>query len=259
MKIPFVKYQGTGNDFIMINDEHKSIESTLSQEHIARLCHRHFGIGADGLILLQKLEGYDFKMVYFNSDGKESTMCGNGGRCAAHFASTLGWVQARAHFLAIDGPHEAHIQLQEVQLGMKDVLELKAFDQFLVLHTGSPHLISWTKEVASCNVDIQGAAIRNQEEFVKEGINVNFVEIRDEHLLHVRTYERGVEAETLSCGTGVTAAAIAAHHLGKAHAPVSVQTPGGLLRVEFQFSEGAYRHVILSGAVEQVFNGEIVI
>jgi len=206
--IPFCKYQGTGNDFIIIDNRTKNYISKDEVELIEKMCDRKFGIGADGLILLQNKIGYDFEMVYFNSDGKESSMCGNGGRCITHFAKTLDIEREEYKFLAIDGDHVSTIQKENwVELKMRDVNEVEKGEDYFVLDTGSPHYIVFVEDIDDINVDENGSAIRYSKRFRKDGINVNFVE-NSPLGLHVATYERGVEAETLSCGTGVVASAI---------------------------------------------------
>ncbi len=206
MKIAFVKYQGTGNDFVMIDDREKTFPQ--AQKIIAKLCDRRFGIGADGLILLQNAEGFDFKMVYFNADGNPSTMCGNGGRCLVHFATSLGIIQHTAQFLAVDGPHEATISDNRVSLKMADVSKITFDGDDAVLDTGSPHYVRFVEDAMEVDVFTEGRKIRHGKAYDEEGINVNFVSL-SRNGIAVTTFERGVENETLSCGTGVTAAALA--------------------------------------------------
>jgi diaminopimelate epimerase len=255
MELKFQKYQGTGNDFIMVDNREGKI--ALTREQVAFTCDRHFGIGADGLILLELVEGYDFKMVYYNSDGGESTMCGNGGRCLAAFAHALGIINNKADFIAIDGPHTAEIKENGiVNLRMGDVHKVAFHDNYAILDTGSPHYISWVDDVQHTDVFQAGRQIRRQEMFIPDGINVNFVQ-KDGDLLLVRTYERGVEDETLSCGTGVTASAIAASGTETGSFCTVVKTPGGDLTVSFSKpSPLEAENVILSGPAKFVFEGK---
>jgi len=258
MQIPFTKYQGTGNDFVIIDNRHPVFLKKSDTELIRQLCDRRFGIGADGLILLQNREGYDFEMVYFNADGRESSMCGNGGRCITAFAAQQGVIQDQASFLAIDGAHDALIRPDGwVNLKMGDVTSIEASGDSYVLNTGSPHYIVFVEDVDDINVYENGQAIRYSSRFRKEGINVNFVERTKEGIL-VATYERGVEDETLSCGTGVTAAAIA--YSLEAGDPqlnkVAVEAKGGRLEVLFsKTAEGNFEKIWLCGPATKVFEG----
>ncbi len=262
MKIKFYKYQGTGNDFIIIDDRDKIFDSN-NQQLIEHLCDRRFGIGADGLILLQQHNSANFYMQYFNSDGRESSMCGNGGRCIAQFAKDLNVVKGFATFYAIDGIHTATYQNNLVSLQMKDLDEVeKRINNVFVLNTGSPHYVQFL----DCDVDtidllVEAKKIRYNSEFAKAGINVNFVSIQN-NILKVRTYERGVEDETFSCGTGVTAAAIAYKLFVKNninHLEVELKTKGGNLSVSYMFNENKYTQVFLKGPAIFVFSGEIEI
>ena len=254
----FYKYHGTGNDFILIDNREGSI--SLSKEEVERLCHRRFGIGADGLILLEQADGYDFRMVYYNADGGESTMCGNGGRCITTFASKLGIVDKEARFLAIDGEHTAVINENgQISLHMGNVKDIQIIDDHAILNTGSPHYVQWVADVAQTPVYSEGRHIRNQPEFQPSGINVNFVQIQNDRWLYVRTYERGVEDETFSCGTGVTAAAIASTAVLTGDFVTPVITPGGILQVSFtKDTPTSAVNVILTGPAVLVFSGEIV-
>ncbi|RYZ47436.1 MAG: diaminopimelate epimerase, partial [Chitinophagaceae bacterium] len=211
MKRHFFKYQGTGNDFIIFDNRDGNL--TLSREQVALLCNRRFGIGADGLMLLNTHPDFDFEMKYYNADGGESTMCGNGGRCLVKFAADCGILREEYRFLAIDGEHLARIASNgNVALKMNDVASVQNGDDHFVLNTGSPHYVSQVKNVMALDVVKQGRAVRYSNAFAKEGINVNFVEkTGNAEGIIVRTYERGVEDETFSCGTGVTAAAIVSH------------------------------------------------
>ena len=263
----FHKYHGTGNDFVMVDDRAHAFDAT-DQARIAHLCHRRFGIGADGLILLRNKPDFDFEMVYFNADGRPSSMCGNGGRCTVAFARFLGLINDQAHFLAVDGPHEARVEADgTVRLKMMDVAapqpaEVGEGDVFL--HTGSPHHIHFldpaeSPSLADFNVFATGHDIRYHQAYDPTGTNVNFVEIPADPAQPwpVRTYERGVEDETLSCGTGVTAVALAASRRG-AVSPVRLRTPGGELEVAFRpRPDGGFADVWLSGPAVRVFEGTV--
>lgn len=253
----FYKYQGTGNDFILLDNRDGSC-STLPTEQVRAMCDRHFGIGADGLMLLNTAEGYDFGMTYYNSDGRESTMCGNGGRCITAFARRLGLIRQQAHFVAIDGPHEALFAADgTVRLHMQDVNGIRAHETYFELNTGSPHYVAFTEDLAALDMKREGALIRYSPMYKEQGINVNFVEPDADGKLFVRTYERGVEDETLSCGTGVTAVALV--HLMHRSGPgeVQIRTLGGSLRVEATHHGGQqFSDVWLCGPAEYVFEGE---
>ena len=252
----FYKYQGTGNDFVMIDN--RDLFFPKEQRLIEQICNRRFGVGGDGLILLEKDENPDFKMVYYNSDGNESTMCGNGGRCIVAFAHFLNIFQQKTTFTAVDGLHEAEINQGIVKLKMIDVENINTDGDCFVLNTGSPHFVKYVERVEVYNVYQNGYDIRNSANYKKEGINVNFVEqIRDNEIF-VRTYERGVEAETLSCGTGVTASAIT-FMKDRNISSVVVKTLGGNLKVYAENREGILRNVWLEGPAKQVFKGNIKI
>ncbi len=258
MNIHFYKYQGAGNDFIIIDNRESLIE--LSTEQIAFLCDRRFGIGADGLMLLQALPGADFEMVYYNADGNESTMCGNGGRCIAAFAHHLKIVADDMNFKAIDGMHQAAILPNHiVSLHMQDVASIQFENGYVILNTGSPHYVKNVPETATVDVFNEGRSIRNEAAFHPKGINVNFVE-GDKNGLKIRTYERGVEDETLACGTGVTAAAIASVNEETGTFNIPVQAMGGHLSVSFEKKTGnTAENIILTGEARFVFEGNIVI
>ncbi|GAB2776049.1 diaminopimelate epimerase [Salinimicrobium soli] len=260
MELSFYKYQGTGNDFVMV-DNRSQVLSKNNTNLIKQLCDRKFGIGADGLILLENSEvpTDDFKMVYFNADGRESSMCGNGGRCIVAFAHFLDIINEKAVFTAIDGVHEAVLQNELVGLKMSDVERIEEKPEAVFLNTGSPHHVIFTKDVDGTDVEKEGAAIRNSENYKSiNGTNVNFVEYLDEATFKVRTFERGVEAETLSCGTGVTAVALAAYATGKAsEKTIHLQTPGGQLAVSFEPGENGFQNIWLTGPAKMVFKGSI--
>ena len=254
MIIEFYKYQGTGNDFIMIDDREKEFDLT-DNDLIAALCERRMGIGADGLILLREHDTLDFEMIYFNADGKQSSMCGNGGRCILSFAQMLELTENETTFMAIDGEHKGRLMDDGIYLQMQDVKKIEGVGDGLVLNTGSPHYIEMVDDLDNLDVNKEGRKIRNSAPFKKDGINVNFV--LDASELQVRTYERGVEAETLSCGTGVVATAIAMHYANCIEETlVNVKTKGGELTVSFEEFNGGYRNIWLSGEASMVFAGE---
>lgn len=259
MKIAFSKYQGTGNDFVIL-DNREGIYSNLTREQVAFICDRHFGIGADGLMMLQLKDHYHFEMIYFNADGGESSMCGNGGRCLVAFAKKLGVIKDKAHFIATDGPHEATINERDhVELKMKDVTAIERFTDHSILNTGSPHYVKWVNTTEQVDVFHEGRSIRYNEKFGSAGINVNFVSVQPE-TIDVRTYERGVENETLSCGTGVTASAIAAFADATEPQNITVKTPGGTLSVKFKpTGNSKFENVWLCGPATFVFDGSITL
>lgn len=257
MQIPFLKYQGTGNDFIII-DNRQRIFPKNNTKLVAQLCDRKFGIGADGLILLELSDFHDFSMVYYNSDGNLSSMCGNGGRCIVAFAKKLNIIKDKAIFVAADGLHEAEINHHFVSLKMSDVSSINKFDDHLFLNTGSPHHVTFVDDVKKVKVKKVGSKIRFGSPYFEEGSNVNFVEQKNENTFIVRTYERGVEDETLSCGTGVTAVAIASHKASKTkNDTIFLETPGGKLEVSFKFDNNTYKNVFLKGKATLVFEGQI--
>ena len=259
MKIEFFKYQGTGNDFIIM-DNRDGVYSSLLPAQVKHLCDRRFGIGADGLMLLNDRINYDFEMKYYNADGNESSMCGNGGRCLVRFASHVGIQKSMYRFIAIDGDHIAEIDHNnnEVRLKMKDVNHVEKNLTHSVLNTGSPHYVKFVADVAQLDVYKAGHEIRNSAEFAKEGINVNFVETLSADTIYVRTYERGVEDETLSCGTGVTASALIAAHNENGFNHVNVKTPGGSLSVEYEkINAQHFRNIWLCGPATSVYKGAI--
>ncbi|TNE81805.1 MAG: diaminopimelate epimerase [Bacteroidetes bacterium] len=259
MRLRFYKYQGTGNDFILIDNRNELLPRS-NPELYGAWCDRRFGIGADGLILLQNKEGYDFEMVYFNSDGRESTMCGNGGRCIVQFAHDRGLIEDETRFLAVDGPHDARIEKGIVSLHMQDVQGVESIGADFYLNTGSPHYVQFTNsDVGSIDLTTVAKSIRYNDRFAKEGTNVNLVEAKD-HCLEVRTYERGVEDETYSCGTGVTAVALVNHICSENGSyRQAIHTPGGDLAVSLtKTGEGSFSDVWLHGPATFVFEGELV-
>ena len=256
MQLEFYKYQGTGNDFVVIDDRIHQFDETDEQK-IRTICDRRKGIGADGLMLLRNHADADFEMLYFNADGKEGSMCGNGGRCLVDFAHYLGIIEDDCTFIAIDGFHEAKWTKESVALKMIDVSEVEVNEDFVYLNTGSPHYVQFVKELENHPVFEQGKSIRYNERFKQNGTNVNFVE-KQGSACAVRTYERGVENETLSCGTGVTAVAIAAHETDKnLENPLSVSVLGGVLKVSFEEVNGVYKNIWLIGPAKKVFKGSM--
>jgi len=258
MQIEFYKYQGTGNDFVMI-DNRSGFFPDGETKIIEFLCDRRFGIGADGLILLENHPDYDFKMVYYNSDGNESSMCGNGGRCLVAFAKKLGVINSKTTFIATDGLHYATVSEDGiVSLQMKDVDNVKTESNYTFLDTGSPHHVQLVSDLKIADIKNDGSKIRYSDLYGSKGSNVNFVEQKSNSEFSVRTYERGVEDETLSCGTGVTAVAIAMNATGKTDSnSVQLNVEGGKLEVSFEVSNGKYTNVFLKGPATFVFKGEI--
>ncbi len=257
----FFKYQGAGNDFILIDNRDAQFNSSM--EYIRFLCDRRFGIGADGLMLLEADEHADFNMRFFNSDGKEGTMCGNGGRCIVAFARQLGIIGNVTRFNSPDGIHEATINaIQDtattVNLKIHDVNGVTAGDGYYFLNTGSPHYVRFIDKVEGFNVTAEGEKVRHSKLFAPNGTNVNFVEIQKDKLL-IATFERGVEAETLACGTGATAAAIATSiHQPSDKKSYNITAKGGELKVSFEkVGEGKYHNIWLEGPATFVFKGEL--
>ena len=258
MKVYFSKYQGTGNDFVMLDNLNGQYDK-LSISQIKFLCDRRFGVGGDGLIKINSSLSLDFEVDYYNSDGSKS-FCGNGARCAVAFAETLGIDVSNTTFTAIDGIHTASLNQSIVSLKMSDVSNFDKLEKDYVIHTGSPHYIQFVDKVEQVDVFTQGKSIRNQDLFRLEGVNVNFVQVINENELFVRTYERGVEDETLSCGTGVTAAVLAyAYKQGFTDlGQIQVKTLGGSLEVVFQMlNKGQISNIQLIGPAKQVFKGEM--
>jgi diaminopimelate epimerase len=258
MEINFDKYEGTGNDFVMIDNRNNFFPKN-DINLIAHLCDRRFGIGADGLILLENDTESDFKMVYYNSDGNESTMCGNGGRCLVAFAKKLKIIDNSSSFMAIDGLHHATISDDNiVSLQMKDVDSINSQPNYSFLDTGSPHHIEMVSTISNLDVKSQGAAIRYSSLYGSAGANVNFVEQISDDTFSIRTYERGVEDETLSCGTGATAAAIAMNFNRKTISnSIKINVQGGKLEVSFDKNDSHYYNVFLKGPASFVFQGKI--
>lgn len=255
MQINFFKYQGTGNDFIMIDNQDKVFPHDIKL--ISELCHRRTGIGADGLILIEPHETLDFEMVYFNADGSQS-MCGNGSRCAVNFAKFLGIIGDNTNFLTIDGTYHASISNEIVHLNMPNQALPEQHEDYYFLNNGSPHHIIFVESAEITPVAKEGAEIRYSDKYNPQGTNVNFVEIKNEHEVFVRTYERGVEDETLSCGTGITASCLASADKGLS-SPIAVQSKGGNLEVRFEKSTTGFTNIWLIGPAKQVFSGSVSI
>jgi diaminopimelate epimerase len=259
MLLKFYKYQGTGNDFVMIDNRLEGIR--LVREQVAFLCDRRFGVGADGLILLENEPGHDFKMVYYNSDGRESSMCGNGGRCITQFAFHLGIKEDEYRFLAIDGLHLAKredsgiISLKMIDVGsVSNVLKARG----VFVDTGSPHYVEFQEGIDELNLVSEARIVRYSDEYKEEGVNVNYVELQDSEHLKMRTYERGVEDETFSCGTGVTAAVLGAYSKGIVKEQrIHIKTKGGDLSVTFKPDGKSFKEIWLTGAADFVYKGEI--
>ena len=255
--IEFYKYQGTGNDFVMIDDRNERFDID-AHELIAKLCDRKFGIGADGLILIRTHHTADFEMVYYNADGYQTSLCGNGSRCAVHFAAFLGMLEDECTFQTIEGILRAKISGDQVEIKMPDVKGLEHVSHDYYLHTGSPHYVQFVEDIEKFDVYTQGNRIRNSDPYKGDGVNVNFVETIDAGRIFVRTYERGVENETYSCGTGVTAAAIVYGNLNGL-SNINIKTRGGDLQVNFQpdNENGGFCNVFLKGPAQRVFKGGI--
>lgn len=260
MQIEFYKYQGTGNDFVMI-DNRSGFFPKDNIKLIEYLCNRRFGIGADGLILLENDSETDFRMVYYNSDGNQSSMCGNGGRCLVAFANQLGVIENETTFIATDGLHHASVGKDAIiSLQMIDVDEINKNDSYTFLNTGSPHHVQIVEDLEHYNVKENGAAIRYGELYGEKGSNVNFVKKINDSEFSLRTYERGVEDETLACGTGATAVAIAMNATGQTdETAINLNVEGGKLVVSFDKSEDHFTNVFLTGPAKFVFKGTIEI
>lgn len=266
MKIHFYKYQATGNDFVLIDN--LSGKYAFSQNQIKTICDRKFGIGSDGLMLIEKHPSLHFNLQYYNSDGSQS-LCGNGSRAAVNMAASLGLINGKAKFMAFDGLHEAEIGAAGiVRLKMNDVREIKKINEDYFINTGSPHLVHFVADLENYPVCETGRKFRYSEPFKPGGTNVNFVELKPDNTIFVRTYERGVESETLSCGTGVTAAALGAYYHGFT-SPITIKTRGGDLSVEFQTRQSGlpyglpdrqadiFEDIFLVGPAKMVFEGDL--
>lgn len=258
-KLRFSKYHGAGNDFVMV--EAINFPVSLSDEEVMRICDRRTGVGADGLIMVLPSEKYDFKMKYYNCDGHESTFCGNGGRCIAAFAVEQGLVPQHIKYEAIDGIHEALVTKESdneymVSLTMRDIDSYDIDDNRLIINTGSPHYVTRVKNLDDFDVRKHGAEIRNDKKISSDGVNVDFMEMIDNQI-HIRTFERGVEDETLACGTGVTASAIAAS-LWFGGDNIDINTRIAKLNVRFEKSGNTIRNIVLSGPAKHVFDGSYI-
>lgn len=262
MQLHFRKYHGAGNDFVMI-DNREGVFDYTDSELVRFLCHRRIGISADGLILIESDPDYDFRMVFLNNDGSIGSMCGNGGRCIVRFADDLGIVKdaKNIRFIAVDGVHEASIEGDLIRLKMQDVGEIGERDGLTFLHSGTtPHHIQYVVNLESFPVCSEARKVREENTDLR-GVNVNYVEKKGD-VFHVRTYERGVEDETLACGTGATSVAIASHALGmlESDSECQIVMPGGNLKIEFEKdSDGTYKNIWLTGPAVKVFEGEIEI
>ena len=259
MEVKFSKYQGTGNDFILIDNRKQNIQ--LDQPTVAQLCNRKFGIGADGLMLLELAPDADYRMVYFNSDGNLSTLCGNGSRCMAAFAHQLQVIGKQAKFLAADGMHDIQINNDtSISLKMGDIRHVERGEDYFFLNTGSPHYVKVVEDVQNIDVVAEGRSIRYNERFREEGTNVNFISVKEDQLF-IRTYERGVEDETLSCGTGATACAIVAALTGLAgRNQCELNTLGVVLKVSYEkVLESNFYNIWLTGQAVEVFTGIVQI
>ncbi|RPH29852.1 MAG: diaminopimelate epimerase [Bacteroidales bacterium] len=259
MQLLFSKYHGAGNDFVIIDNRAESFPKSTNL--IKHLCDRHFGIGADGLMLLEKATNADFYMRYFNSDGNESTMCGNGGRCITLFAKNIGVIQSSARFMGIDGEHAANFESPNmVNLKMQDVSGVVTGSNFYFLNTGSPHYVCFVDDVQKVDVMAQGRAIRNSYNLDNGGTNVNFIDFTND-FINIRTFERGVEAETLACGTGTVASTIAYYlHTKNIKSEYTIHTQGGELFVKFkQLNDSKFEDIWLKGPANHVFDGQIAV
>jgi len=264
MILEFFKFHGTGNDFILIDNRAHLIQKYTDNESlIKQLCDRHFGIGADGLILLNNKIGYDFEMIYYNADGFIGSMCGNGGRCAVAFANMLNIIHNKAIFFVNDIIYKAQVVKKRgnniyVSLNMQDVDDIKVNKNFTFLNTGSPHYVCFVENINELNVFEEGRKIRFSKSFESiGGTNVNFVNVNNEQV-YVKTYERGVEAETLSCGTGAVASAIASYINGfSKNSTIDVKTRGGDLKIRFKYLNNVFTDIFLEGPATYVFKGEI--
>ncbi|MCF6365807.1 MAG: diaminopimelate epimerase [Bacteroidales bacterium] len=256
----FYKYHGAGNDFVLIDNFNDTIFN-FTKSDIQKICDRNFGIGADGLMILKKHHEYDFEMDYYNSDGSGGTMCGNGGRCIVAFAEKLGLINNYAKFLASDGVHEAYIyDGNSVKLKMTDVENISKAGEDYICYTGSPHYIKFENDIAKKDVFREGREIRYSDTYKKEGINVNFIKVNNDNTLNIRTYERGVEAETFACGTGAVASALSFANLnGNTSGEYLLHAKGGKLKVSFNKKDNKYVDIWLTGPVQFVFEGRFTL
>ena len=253
----FFKYQGTGNDFVMI-DNRESLFNRSDTTLIARLCHRKFGVGADGLILINTHSEYDFEMVYFNADATRST-CGNGARCAVHLAHRLGIIEKETRFIMEEDEYKAYIEDDLIRIRMVDVPQIQTFPEGYLLNTGTRHFVRLVEKLSEYKVVEEGRQLRYDPRFQPIGANINFVETKDGDV-HMRIYEKGVENETLSSGTGVTAVALTLACLQDLPSPVAVHTRGGILNVAFERSgPTSFTQVYMAGPAKMVFQGTVFV
>lgn len=255
--LPFFKYQGTGNDFTMIDNRASTFDLT-DTTLITRLCDRKFGVGSDGLILLNRHPEFDFEMVYFNADGTRST-CGNGARCAVHLAHHLGIISTETRFLMEGDEYVAHVADDHIRIRMVDVPDVQVFPEGYLLNTGTRHFVRLITGLSTYDVIAEGRALRYDPRFQPIGANINFVEVINGEA-HMRIYEKGVENETLSSGTGVTAVALTLAHVHQVPSPIVVHTRGGTLRVSFKYSGALpFTQVYMAGPAEMVFQGTVFV
>ena len=256
MDICFDKYQGAGNDFVIIDDREETFPCK-EIDLIQKICDRHFGIGADGLILIENHSETDFEMIYYNADSSQ-TMCGNGARCAVLYAYKNKIIGEKTKFRAIDGIHEAWITSSEkVKIQINEIKKILKHEESFIINTGSPHYVKIMNNISDLNVKKRGSEIRYSKDFIPEGINVNFLQKRNNSNFSIRTYERGVEDETLACGTGAVAAAIVMHNIGETsgNTNLEIETLGGTLSVNFDFQNSVYKNIFLEGPARYVFSG----
>ncbi|PKR80146.1 diaminopimelate epimerase [Brumimicrobium salinarum] len=257
MKVTFTKYHGTGNDFIMIDCTNQN-DFKLNSQAIKDMCHRRFGIGSDGLILIKNSKEFDFEMDYYNADGSQS-FCGNGARCAVHFARQLNLFKKDATFKAIDGKHEATIHAGEISIKMADVSKIDHNEGVYIINTGSPHYIEFKEQIEDQDIFTFGKKIRYSAPYKKTGINVNLAQVIDQNTIQMLTYERGVEKETYSCGTGATAVALAFADKQKLEKiDIQLGVKGGNLRVKASRDNlGVFHSIYLIGPATPVYQGQI--
>jgi diaminopimelate epimerase len=254
VKIHFYKYQAAGNDFVLIDN--RSTKIALSKEQIAKICNRRFGVGADGVILIDNDTQANFNITYINPDGSQS-LCGNGCRTAVDLASKLGLTNGKIAFNAYDGVHKAEILADgQIKIQMNDVNQIEEVFDGYSLDTGSPHYVKFVSGLDSYPVFDEGRKMRYDKHFPK-GTNANYIEDKGSNSIALRTYERGVEEETLACGTGATAAALAASKKGYS-SPLTIFAKGGTLTVDFKLRpSGGFSDIYLTGPAKLVFEGDL--
>ncbi len=266
-KIEFVKMNGSGNDFIIINNFTKYFSSDEFKKYVPLICRRKFSVGADGVIILEPSSTCDFKWRFFNSDGSEAEMCGNGSRCAAKFAYLEGIAGRNLKFETLAGIIEAEVKENTVKVLMTKPFDLKLDYEIIIddkkyyissINTGVPHVVKFVKELENYDVKRMGRLIRYHELFQPNGTNVNFVSVENKNTIKIRTYERGVEDETLACGTGSVAAALIAYKKGFVEIPIYVKNMGGeTLIIDFVEKDGIFEKVYLEGDANLVFKGKL--